>query len=156
MLEVDLRFISVGGGNILCSSKIITILPAGNRMSDGMMRSAKKTKRFMALTNGHKARSYILLDNGLLVSSRLRAMTLYKRLNSYAPDPDAIQYKKDNKEETYRFEEDKGPDELQDINVVTGPDPDADEFEDGDEDEEELEEEDLELPEVGGEEKKEE
>lgn len=139
MLEVELRFISAGGGNVLCSTKIVSIMPAGTRMSDGMMRTAKKTKRFLPLTNGKKARSYILLDNGLIVSSRLRASTLYKRLNNFVPDPTGKQYEQDNKREQYEFEEDREPNDVDDdVETVVGDDPEADEFEDDNEEEEDA------------------
>ena len=134
MLELALKFISVGGGNVVCCTKISIILPTGTRFSEKLLREAKNTNRFMPLTNGKKARSLLIMDNGLVITSRIRADTLYKRLNEM-PDEQALQIKEDTKK-TWLFEEDMAP------NVEEDP-PEEEEDEEffGDDDPDEEEEE---------------
>ena len=107
MLELALKFISVGGGNVVCCTKIMAILPTGSRFAERVIREAKNTNRYLTLTNGKKTRSIIIMDNGLVISSRIRADTLYKRLNEM-PDDQALQIKEDSKK-TWLFEEDMAP-----------------------------------------------
>lgn len=124
MLELALRFVPIGGGNVVCSSKIMAILPNGSRAAEKILSSAKKTNRFISLANGKKCRSVILMDSGLVFSSRLRTETMLKRLED-AESPAFIQFKKDTKKHDYVFLEDEDVED--EANTV---DPNADYFED--------------------------
>lgn len=80
MLELALKFVPVGGGNIVCASKITAVVPNDGRLAEKVIGTAKKTNRYVALTNGRKSRSIIMMDNGIVFTSRLRTETLFKRL----------------------------------------------------------------------------
>lgn len=106
MLEMQLKFVPIGGGNIVCSSKITAVVPNDGRTAEKLLAQAKKTNRFISLTNGRKARCLILMDSGLLFASRLRTETLFKRLEE-VPELALKQYKEDTKAPEYHFVEDE-------------------------------------------------
>lgn len=105
MLELALRFMSIGAGHVICLSKIIAIVPTGTRMADRIISEGKKTQRFMNFTGGTRARSVILMENGLVVTTRMRTETLFKRIVE-TPEAQATNYKEEIRP-TYNFIEDQ-------------------------------------------------
>ena len=77
-------FVHIGMGTILQRSRIILVTSPGTTTANRYVDEAKKARpaKFHNATLGHKYRSIIVMDDGTVVVSTIKPMTLMKRLNS--------------------------------------------------------------------------
>lgn len=78
----DLRFVSLGFGNICQVNEIWAVMRIGSAQSRRIIADAKDEDRFFDWTGKRAMRSIILLKNGMVCSSPFSATTLYNRLKA--------------------------------------------------------------------------
>lgn len=99
-------FVHIGMGTVVQRARILFVTELGTTTANRYVDEAKKARpaKFHNATLGHKHRSLIVLDDGSVIISTIKPMTLMKRLNSIdAPD--------DEPEEIEELEEDEDEDE---------------------------------------------
>lgn len=75
------RFINVGFGNVVNSSKIISIISPEAAPIKRMVQTAKDNNMAIDATCGRRTRAVIVTDNGYLVLSALLPETIGARVN---------------------------------------------------------------------------
>lgn len=87
------EFAHIGMGTILQKSRIMLITAPSSTTAQRYIEVAKKQNKYHNATLGHKFRSIIVLDDGTVVMSTIKPMTLMKRLNNVygmeEEDPDS-------------------------------------------------------------------
>lgn len=99
----DLRFVSLGFGNICQANEIWAIMRIGSAQSRRIISDAKADDRFFDWTGKRAMKSIILLKNGMVCSSPFAATTLYNRLKAVTVPPVIIEAPRmGNTLETYK------------------------------------------------------
>ena len=77
-------FVHIGMGTIVQRARIILVTPPGTTTANRYVEEAKKAKpsKFHNATVGHRHRSIIVMDDGTVIVSTIKPMTLRKRLNN--------------------------------------------------------------------------
>ena len=99
-------FVHIGMGTVIQRSRILFVTAPGSTTANRYVEEAKKAKpsKYHNATLGHKYRSIIVMDEGTVIMSTIKPMTLMKRMNSVdVPD--------DEPEEIEELEEDGDEDE---------------------------------------------
>ena len=81
-----LRFCHVGYGYIICANRVVAVFPPGAEPTKRMMRNAKTNGIFIDMTRGNETKSYLLMEDGSVISVGFNPLTIQKRLNE---DPSA-------------------------------------------------------------------
>lgn len=76
------QFAHIGMGTVVQKSRILFITAPGSTTAQRYIEEAKKAKKYHNATLGHKFRSIIILDDGTVIMSTIKPMTLMKRMNS--------------------------------------------------------------------------
>lgn len=76
-----LRFCHVGYGYIICANRVVAVFPPGAEPTKRMMRNAKTNGIFIDMTRGNETKSYLLMEDGSMISVAFNPMTIHKRLN---------------------------------------------------------------------------
>ena len=146
----DLRFVSLGFGNICQANEIWAVMRIGSAQSRRIIADAKADDRFFDWTGKRAMKSIILLKNGMVCSSPFAAATLYKRLKDVTVPPVIVEAPRmGNTLETYKEieytpsdvdeEEDMVQEEIDDGEARLEDSDESDfEEEDDDEDEDDL------------------
>ena len=95
-------FVHIGMGTVIQRSRILFVTAPGSTTANRYVEEAKKAKpsKYHNATLGHKYRSIIVMDEGTVIMSTIKPMTLMKRMNSVdVPD--------DEPEEIEELEEDE-------------------------------------------------
>ena len=77
-------FVHIGMGTVVQRARILFVTELGTTTANRYVDEAKKARpaKFHNATLGHKHRSLIILDDGSVIISTIKPMTLMKRLNS--------------------------------------------------------------------------
>lgn len=77
-------FVHIGMGTVVQRARILFVTPPGTTTANRYVEEAKKAKpsKFHNATLGHRHRSLIVMDDGTVIMSTIKAMTLRKRLNN--------------------------------------------------------------------------
>ena len=77
-------FVHIGMGTVVQRSRILFVTAPGSTTANRYIEEAKKSKpaRYHNATKGHKYRSLIVMDEGTVIMSTIKPMTLMKRMNS--------------------------------------------------------------------------
>lgn len=70
---------NVGFGNLVNTSKVISIITVDSAPAKRMMQKAKETEMVVDATQGRKTKSLILMDGGYIILSALQPDTLSGR-----------------------------------------------------------------------------
>lgn len=99
-------FVHIGMGTVVQRARILFVTELGTTTANRYVDEAKKAKpaKFHNATLGHKHRSLIILDDGSVIISTIKPMTLMKRLNS-------IDMAEDEPEDMEDDDEEEGADE---------------------------------------------
>lgn len=76
-------FAHIGMGTVVQKSRVMFITAPGSTTAQRYIEEAKKAKpsKYHNATLGHKFRSILVLDDGTVIMSTIKPMTLMKRLN---------------------------------------------------------------------------
>ena len=99
-------FVHIGMGTVIQRSRILFVTAPGSTTANRYVEEAKKAKpsKYHNATLGHKYRSIIVMDEGTVIMSTIKPMTLMKRMNS-------VDFVDDEPEEIEELEEDGDEDE---------------------------------------------
>lgn len=77
-------FANIGMGTIVQRARIMFIAPPGTTTATKYIEDAKNAKpsKYHNATLGHRYRSVIVLDDGTVIMSTIKPLTLMKRLNA--------------------------------------------------------------------------
>lgn len=77
-------FVHIGMGTVIQRSRILFVTAPGSTTANRYVEEAKKAKpsKYHNATLGHKYRSIIVMDEGTVIMSTIKPMTLMKRMNS--------------------------------------------------------------------------
>ena len=97
-------FVHIGMGTVVQRARILFVTELGTTTANRYVDEAKKARpcKFHNATLGHKHRSLIILDDGSVIISTIKPMTLMKRLNSIEmveDEPEDIEDDEDEEEE---------------------------------------------------------
>jgi regulator of extracellular matrix RemA (YlzA/DUF370 family) len=76
-----LKFIHIGFGYIVCANRIVGVFPTKAEQTKRMIRYAKASETYVDMTRGRETKSFILLEDGMLISCAFNPLTVLKRLN---------------------------------------------------------------------------
>ena len=82
----ELRFTHIGMNNIIQANRVIAVIPLGTVTADRYLEVAKKHNKYHNAALGRKYRSEIIMDDGTVIISCIKARTLMDRLNGEAAD----------------------------------------------------------------------
>lgn len=75
----EIRFASVGMGDMVCVNHILAIIQNGSATAKRYQDNAKKCRKYIDATHGKTIKSFVLLDEGTVIASHIRPMTLQQR-----------------------------------------------------------------------------
>ena len=75
------QFAHIGMGTVIQKERVMFITAPGSTTAQRYVEVAKKANKFHNATLGHKFRSIIVLDDGTVIMSTIKPMTLMKRMN---------------------------------------------------------------------------
>lgn len=81
MIASQTLFAHIGMGTVIQKSRIILITAPGTTTAQRYVDDAKKNRKYHNATLGHKFRSIIVMDDGTVIMSTIKPMTLMKRMN---------------------------------------------------------------------------
>ena len=87
--------INVGFGNLINTSKIISIMSIDSAPAKRMMQNAKDNDKAVDATQGRRTKSLILMDGGYVVMSALQPDTLAGRYEESIAPPEKIEKAED-------------------------------------------------------------
>lgn len=76
----EIRFAHVGMGDCVCVNHVLAIIQNGSATSKRYQDNAKKCKKYIDATHGKTIKSFLLLDEGTVIASHIRPLTLQQRL----------------------------------------------------------------------------
>ena len=74
-------FKNIGHGHVLQINRVVAILPPGTVTGTTYMNRAKNAGLYIDASRGHKFRSILILDDGVVVSAAISVATLLKRFS---------------------------------------------------------------------------
>jgi len=75
------QFANVGLGTVVQKARVILITVPGTITATRYIEGAKKRNKFHNATLNHRQRSVIVMDDGTVIISTIKPMTLMKRMN---------------------------------------------------------------------------
>ncbi len=87
----DLRFISIGFGNMVSAGRVVTLVSSDSAPMKRLIQDARDAGRIVDATCGRRTRSVIITDSDHVILSAIQAETICNRLNgesSDSADPD--------------------------------------------------------------------
>ena len=111
-------FVHIGMGTVVQRARIIFVSPPGTTTANRYIAEAKKAKpaKFHNATLGHRHRSVIVMDDGTVIMSTIKAMTLRKRLNNIEvgeeEEPDVVDTISETEEGEPETEEEMAEEEI--------------------------------------------
>lgn len=75
-------FTHIGMGTVVQKERVIFITAPGSATAQRYMDDAKKKNKLHNATLGHKFRSLVVMDDGTVLISCIKPLTLMKRMNS--------------------------------------------------------------------------
>lgn len=75
------QFAHIGMGTVVQKSRIIFVTAPGSVTANRYIEVAKKHNKFHSATLAHRQRSIIVMDDGTVIMSTIKPMTLMKRMN---------------------------------------------------------------------------
>lgn len=93
------QFAHIGMGTIIQKSRILLITAPGTITAQRYIEIAKKANKYHNATLGHKFRSIIVLDEGTVIMSTIKPMTLMKRMNDVEGVDKEIEEEENNDED---------------------------------------------------------
>lgn len=121
----NLHFCSIGFGYSICANNVRLVGPVKPKMSQRIIKEAKKENRWVDATRQRQTKSFILMDDGMVITSPFHAQTLLARLIRCTSDftsmvpPVLDKDEDDDVDEEAEYEED---------NDAIDKEPDRDEF----------------------------
>lgn len=78
--------VHIGYGNMVSASRIIAIVGPSSAPIRRIREEARDAGRLIDATNGHKARSMLMMDSGHVVISAIHAETIASRIDGGGED----------------------------------------------------------------------
>ena len=75
------KFSHIGMGTVVQTERVIFITAPGSATAQRYMDDAKKKNKLHNATLGHKFRSLVVMDDGTVLISCIKPLTLMKRMN---------------------------------------------------------------------------
>lgn len=75
------KFTHIGMGTVVQTERVIFITAPGSATAQRYVDDAKKKNRLHNATLGHKFRSLVVMDDGTVLISCIKPLTLMKRMN---------------------------------------------------------------------------
>lgn len=122
-MNVPLRFIAIGLGNVLCANKIYMITAPEGKASIRLWQAAKKEDRYLDCARRRKVRSLIVMDDNRVVGCIFGPTTMLARLTRACTD-----FISDEKEEAEALAAERIAEE-EDGDETEGEEPEVDEDE---------------------------
>lgn len=85
-MNVPLRFIAIGLGNVLCANKIYMITAPEGKASIRLWQAAKKEGRYLDCARRRKVRSLIVMDDNRVIGCIFGPTTMLARLTRACTD----------------------------------------------------------------------
>lgn len=85
-MNVPLRFIAIGLGNVLCANKIYMITAPEGKASIRLWQAAKKEGRYLDCARRRKVRSLIVMDDNRVIGCIFGPATILARLTRACTD----------------------------------------------------------------------
>lgn len=76
------KFAHIGMGTVVQTERVIFITAPGSATAQRYVDEAKKKNKLHNATLGHKFRSLVVMDDGTVLISCIKPLTLMKRMNS--------------------------------------------------------------------------
>lgn len=94
------RLINVGYGNMVNSSKIISVINADSSPVRRMVQNAREEGLVIDATQGRKTQGILIMENGFIVLSALLPETLAGRFNEAEAEKNLCAVKENYRQET--------------------------------------------------------
>lgn len=92
------QFAHIGMGTVIQKDRVILITSPGTITANRYVEIAKKQNKFHNATLGHRFRSVIVMDDGTVIISTIKPMTLMKRMNDVEGVDKEIEEEENNNE----------------------------------------------------------
>jgi len=76
-----MKFVNIGFGNIVATSRILTVVSPESAPIKRIVQEAKDTARLIDVTCGRRTRSVIITDSDHVILSAIQTETISNRLN---------------------------------------------------------------------------
>ncbi len=76
----EIRFAHVGLGDCVCVNHILAIIQSGSTTARRYQANARHIKKYVDACHGKAIKSFLLLDDGTVVASHIKPLTLMQRL----------------------------------------------------------------------------
>ena len=77
-----MRLLNIGYGNSVAAARVIAVVTADSAPARRSVQDAREEKRLIDGTAGHKGACVLVLDNGMIALSALKAETVAARLQN--------------------------------------------------------------------------
>lgn len=93
-------FVNVGSGNLVQADRVLAVIRPGSVTARRYLKLAREKKKCIDATNKHTARSVLLLDDGTVMISNIKTLTLLRRFRmEHGAEDDELQEEKEESAE---------------------------------------------------------